>query len=217
MTQNLWKILKSSTISIPRLLLLQYKNMKISDRQFVLIVYLLGSENMNFNPKQIGNDLGLTLEEVMGEFAILTSLGLVSLEVKKIGNMRDEVINLDGLYQKLAYLVVNGAEEEKKEVSTDIFTTFEKEFGRTLSPMEYAIIKAWLEVDYTEELVLLALKEAIYNGVSNLSYIDRILYQWYKKGIKTAVDVEKDKKNFRTRKENNKVPFYYDWLNDNGE
>ena len=128
MTQNLWKILKSSTISIPRLLLLQYKNMKISDRQFVLIVYLLGSENMNFNPKQIGNDLGLTLEEVMGEFAILTSLGLVSLEVKKIGNMRDEVINLDGLYQKLAYLVVNGAEEEKKEVSTDIFTTFEKEY-----------------------------------------------------------------------------------------
>ena len=217
MTQNLWKILKSSTISIPRLLLLQYKNMKISDRQFVLIVYLLGSENMNFNPKQIGNDLGLTLEEVMGEFAILTSLGLVSLEVKKIGNMRDEVINLDGLYQKLAYLVVNGAEEEKKEVSTDIFTTFEKEFGRTLSPMEYAIIKAWLEGDYTEELVLLALKEAIYNGVSNLSYIDRILYQWYKKGIKTAVDVEKDKKNFRTRNENNKVPFYYDWLNDNGE
>ena len=35
MTQNLWKILKSSTISIPRLLLLQYKNMKISEGGYV--------------------------------------------------------------------------------------------------------------------------------------------------------------------------------------
>lgn len=217
MTQNLWKLLKNSTITVPRLLLLQYRNLKLSDRQFVLLIYLLGVENQNFNPKQIALDLGFTLEEVMQLFTELTSLGFVQLELKKIGNMRDEVVNLDGLYQKLAYLVVNGVEEEKKEVSPDIFTTFEKEFGRTLSPMECAIIKAWLEGDYTEELVLLALKEAIYNGVTNLSYIDRILYQWYKKGIKTVADVEKDKKTFRTRKENGKVPFYYDWLNDSSE
>ncbi len=109
-------------------------------------------------------------------------MGLLHLELKKIGEVRDEVINLDGLYQKLAFVMMNGVKEEKKEISSDIFTTFEKEFGRTLSPMEYEIIKAWLEGDYTEELVLLALKEAIYNGVSNLRYIDRILHEWYKKG-----------------------------------
>lgn len=217
MTENLWKLLKNSTISVPRLLLLQYQNLKLTDRQLILLIYLLGAENSSFNPKQIGKDLKLSLSEVMEEITVLTTLGLVQLELKKIGSVRDEVINLDGLYQKLVYVVINGVSEEKKEVSTDVFSTFEKEFGRTLSPMEYEIINAWLDGDYTEELILLALKEATYNGVSNLRYIDRILHEWDKKGLKSAVDVEKDKRLFQTRKANNKELFDYDWLNDSNE
>lgn len=219
MTENLWKILKDGDIAIPKLLLLKYQDLKLTDREFILLIYLLSTQNTSFNPKQIGVDLHLTLEEVMEEITTLTSLGLVALEVKKIGNVRDEFVNLDGLYQKLVYVIVNGTlEEQKKEVSTDIFSTFEKEFGRTLSPMEYEIINAWLNGDYTEELVLLALKEAIYNGTTNLRYIDRILHNWYKKGIKTAEDVEKDRKTFQTKKVKSLEIFdNYDWLNDNNE
>ncbi len=212
--ENLWKLLKGANIQVPRILLLQYRNLKLTDQQFILLVYLLSVENVSFNPKQIGSDLGLSLEQVMNEITALTSLGLLKLELKKIGEVRDEVVNLDGLYQKLAYVMINGVKEEKKEISVDVFTTFEKEFGRTLSPMEYEIIKAWLEGDYTEELVLLALKEATYNGVSNLRYIDRILHEWYKKGLKTAVDIEKDKRKFQTKKSKNSELFEYDWLND---
>ncbi len=215
MTENLWKILKNSNIQVPRLLLLQYQNLKLTDRQLILLIYLLGVENTSFNPKQMGLDLHLSLEEVMNEITSLTSLGLVTLELKKIGTMRDEWISLDGLYQKLAYIIVNGEPVEKKEAPLDVFTTFEKEFGRTLSPMEYEIINAWLDGDYTVELVLLALKEAIYNGASNLRYIDRILHEWHKKGIKNAKDVEKNKRQFQTRKVNNQELFDYDWLNEN--
>lgn len=214
MTENLWKLLKNSTISIPRLLLLQYKNLKLTDRQFILLVYLLGIENTSFNPKQIGIDLGLTLEQLMEEITSLTSLGLIQLELKKVGNVRDEFVNLDGLYQKLVYIVINGIPEQKKEISKDIFTKFEEEFGRTLSPMEYEIIHAWLDGDYSEELVMLALKEATYNGVSNLRYIDRILHEWYKKGYRNSSDIEKEKRNFQTRKKQNQEIFGYDWLND---
>ena len=35
------------------------------------------------------------------------------------------------------------------------------------------------------------LKEAIYNGISNFRYIDRILYEWNKKGLKNKEDVGK--------------------------
>ena len=219
MTEELWKILKTGDILIPKLLLLKYQDLKLTDRQFILLIYLLDIQNTSFNPKQIGTDLHLSLEEVMEEITVLTSLVLVKLEVKKVGNMRDEFVNLDGLYQKLVYVIINGVvEEPKKEISTDIFTTFEHEFGRTLSPMEYEIINAWLDGDYTEELVLLALKEAIYNGTTNLRYIDRILHNWYKKGIRTATDVEKDKKTFQTRKVKSLEIFdNYDWLNDSNE
>lgn len=215
MTDTLWKVLKNSNIQVPRILLLQYKNLNITDQQFILLIYLLGAENTSFNPKQIGMELCLSLEEVMNEITSLASLGLIKLELKKIGTVRDEVINLDGLYQKLAYIIINGTSSQKKEVSADIFSKFEKEFGRTLSPMEYEIINAWLDGDYTEELVLLALKEATYNGTSNLRYIDRILHEWHKKGIKNTADVEKDKKHFQTRKVSSQDVFDYDWLNEN--
>lgn len=218
MTEELWKLLKIGNISFPKLLLLKYQELKLTDREFILLIYLLDTQNISFNPKQIGSDLHLTLEEVMEEINQLTSLGLIKLEIRKIGNIRDEFVNLDGVYQKMVYLIVNKTSEKKKEVSDNLFTTFEKEFGRTLSPMEYEIINAWLDGDYTEELVLLALKEAIYNGATNLRYIDRILHNWYKKGIKTAEDIEKDKKTFQTRKVKPlEILNEYDWLNDENQ
>lgn len=218
MTEELWKLLKIGNISFPKLLLLKYQDLKLTDRELILLIYLLDTQNISFNPKQIGSDLHLTLEEVMEEINQLTSLGLIKLEIRKIGNIRDEFVNLDGVYQKMVYLIVNKTSEKKKEVSDNLFTTFEKEFGRTLSPMEYEIINAWLDGDYTEELVLLALKEAIYNGAMNLRYIDRILHNWYKKGIKTAEDIEKDKKTFQTRKiKPLEVLNEYDWLNDENQ
>lgn len=214
MTEKLWKILKEGHIEVPQLLILQYQNFKLSDKQLILLIYLLGANGSSFNPKQICMDLHLTLENVMEEINSLTQLGFLKLELKKVGNVRDEVVNLDGLYQKLVYVIINGEPENKKEVSDSVYSTFEKEFGRTLSPMEYEIINAWLDGDYTEELVLQALKEATYNGVSNLRYIDRILHEWYKKGFKTVNDVEKDKRTFQTRKVKSNEVFDYDWLND---
>ncbi len=41
--------------------------------------------------------------------------------------------------------------------------------------MEYEIIGAWVEKGFKEQLILEALKEAVYNGVTSLRYIDKIL------------------------------------------
>ena len=96
-----------------------------------------------------------------------------------------------------------------------VFDIFEKELGRTLSPMEYEIINGWLDVPFKEELIISALKEATYNGVSNLRYIDKILYEWKKKGINSKEDIEKNRNDFQNRKVESKPLFDYDWLNDN--
>ena len=67
---------------------------------------------------------------------------------------------------------------------------------------------------YNEEIVLAALDEAVYNGATNTKYIDTILYEWNKKGLKTKEDVENY---FKSKSENNKVTeetsiWEYDWL-----
>ena len=78
--------------------------------------------------------------------------------------------------------------------------------------MEYEIIKAWLE-DYDEETIKLAVKEASFNGVSNLRYIDKILHEWQKKGIKNEQDIINDRKKHQSLKTVKKV-MDYDWLNE---
>ena len=116
----------------------------------------------------------------------------------------------------MAYLVINKEQVEEVDESkkTNIYDDFEREFGRTLSPIEYELISGWLDNEFTEEIILCALKEAVFNGVSNLRYIDKILYEWKKKGINTKEAVLKDKDNFKKNNTKKTEMFDYDWLNE---
>ena len=75
-----------------------------------------------------------------------------------------EEVNLDPLYDRLA---LNEKTENNNE---DIYQLFESELGRTLSPMEYEKIKEWITSGNSNEMISLALKEAVLNGVNNFSF-----------------------------------------------
>lgn len=211
MLEKVIKILKDSTIQVPRILFTSYKEISLTDQELILVTYLLNTDAV-LNPKQISTDLKLELPQLFELISSLESKDILKIETYQNKNIREEALNFDGLYNKLAFYIVN----EKKEVeeSNNLFDLFEKEFGRTLSPMEYEIINGWKEVNFKEELILAALKEAIYNGVTNLRYIDKILYEWKKKGIQTKEDVERNKLEFKQAKETKTELYDYDWLND---
>lgn len=211
MTEKVIQLLKTHDFTIPQLLFFKYQELNMTLEELHFIIYLMNTKDLAFNPKKFSSDLGTSMPEVLELVNNLVNKDLLSLDLKKEGNIRNEYLNLDKLYNKLSFLVIN---EEKKESSTNLFDVFEKEFGRTLSPIEYELINGWLDNEFSEELVKAALKEAVYNGVSNLRYIDKILYEWKKKGIKTPEDVEKNKVQFQNRKEENSEVFSYDWLND---
>ena len=125
----------------------------------------------------------------------------------------EEVVILDDFYQKVAYFTIDKVNNEDNS-NINVFEMVEKEFGRTLSSMEVEIIKAWLDSNISEELIREALKEAVFNGVSNLRYIDKILYDWGKAGIKTVEDVEKRRKNRnkdRNKEEDTDISDIVDW------
>ncbi|MNW65911.1 DNA replication protein DnaD [compost metagenome] len=86
------------------------------------------------------------------------------------------------------------------EESRNLFSIFEKEFGRPLSPMECETISGWVDQDrYPEELILLALKESVFAGKVHFRYIDRILLEWARNRVKNAQDVKNYSQNFRGR------------------
>ena len=212
MINKLERIIKERDIIIPSLLFYNYKELNIDAEEVLLLAYLINGD-MTFNPKKISEDLSMELSYLMELINKLTNSNLLSIELKKINNVRIEFINLDGLYDKLLGLVM----VEDKQDDNNIYDIFEKEFGRTLSPMEYEIINAWQENGLAKDTIILALKEAVYNGVNNLRYIDRILSEWSKKGIKTAKDLEKEKIEFskkRTQTIKKDESTDYDWLNE---
>lgn len=201
-------LLKNGNIIIPTLFFNNYRKLGLDEKEFILLCYLMNNNNQGFNPKQIGLNINYSFKEVLEIIDSLTNKGFLEIEIKSNSNIKEEYINLDKLYSKLAFLVMN---EEVEDEPTDLFSIFEKEFGRTLSPIEYELINAWKDSNYSEELIKEALKEAVLNGVSNLRYIDKILYEWNKKGIKKASDISKKRE--PVNKEKVEV-FDYDWLNE---
>ena len=57
----------------------------------------------------------------------------------------------------------------------EIINEFQLEINRLLTPMEIEIIEDWKSENFTEEQIRSALKEAVFNGVTNLKYIHKIL------------------------------------------
>lgn len=208
-------LLKNRDLNIPYVLFSNYKKLNITDTELIVLIYLLNTENLTYNPKEISNVLNVKMNEILEIINNLVEKGIISLDIVKVNKISSEVINLNLLYEKLAFIVIKKETEEKK--SNTLYDAFEQELGRGLTPMEFEIINGWLNIEYTEELVICALKEAIYNGISNFRYIDRILFEWSKKGIKTKEDVEKNKREFKKSKNTNiDIIEDYDWLNDRG-
>ena len=208
MTGKIVDILKDGNIVVPKLLLSNYKKLKITEKELIVLICLL--DNDEFDPIRISEMLGMKSVDVITAINSLAKKDILVLNSVKNNNVCEEYVCLDNLYNKL---VLNLMEEKHEKLPSNIFDKFEKEFARTLSPMEYEIIGAWLENDFTEEIIDLALKEAVYNGVTNLRYIDKILYEWKKKGIKSKEDIEKERANFKKKNPKGEV-FDYDWLNE---
>ena len=198
--------------TIPKYLITNLKKFKLDLNSFIVLIYLLNHRNKDvFNYKVIMNTLNLTEKEVLNAIDVLKDKKLLTIDmVKNEKGIIEERLNIDSFYD-ISFSTLLEKDGKKKD-KDDIYDVFEQEFGRTLSPIEYEIINGWLTSNISEELILGALKEAVFNGVSNLRYIDKILYEWNKKGIKSVKDVEKKRK-----KDDEEVvdeDYDYDWLNE---
>lgn len=208
--------LLKNNICIPKILLSNYKDLKINEKELIVLIYMLNDNSNLFNPGKISEELNLKLSEVLEIIEKLNNADLITINTEKNNGVLEEIVDLSNFYKKLAYLIVNKEKVESvnEGKKTNIYDDFEREFGRTLSPIEYELISGWLENEFSEEIILCALKEAVFNGVSNLRYIDKILYEWKKKGINTKEAVLKDKQNFKKNSSKKTEMFDYDWLNE---
>lgn len=209
----IYNIIKNKDYIIRPFLFKIIKENNLDINETLLLIYLTNQEHPELDLNLINQITSLDRNEIMASFSSLTAKGLISTNISKDGDRVSEEISLDGIY-KIAASNIN--KKVIKNTEKNIFELFEAEFGRPLSPMEYEFINAWINSGMKEDLIREALKEATYNGVSNLRYIDKIIYEWTKKGYKTVEDVINNRFK-REEKEDNKDNFFfeYNWLDEN--
>lgn len=192
-------------VVIPAGLLRAYRGIGLSDTEMLLIVQLMmyrQLEQVDFpTPEQLADRLGLTSKAVGQLLGRLMKEGLLAIdeETDSLSGVQFERYNWNGLIIRSAEWLADeaksarGSEREQREPANepkaaDLFTVFEQEFGRPLSPMECETISAWIDQDrYGEELIRFALKESVFAGKLHFRYIDRILIEWSRNRV-TNVD-----------------------------
>lgn len=214
MNDKVISILKEKPIVIPKILLTNYKNLNIESDELIVLIYIIHlGDKIVYNPSIFTDELNLDKYKVMQILNNLFEKNLINIKVEKNEKgLSEEYIYTDILYNKLFNILLEEQQTENTINSKDLFSLFETELGRTLSPMELEIIKEWSNDNYSEELIREALKEAIYNNVRSLKYIDRILYTWKTKGITNKEGILKDKKNYRKPVKTVTDFFDYNWL-----
>lgn len=203
-------LLNQSKFVLTECELREIKSLNLDINSIFLLIYFLNQQKPIINLDELKKILNFSEEEVMLAFNCLITNNLVEIKTNQNSDKKiEETISLDPFYQRIE---TNYVDKKTEEQTTKIFTIFESEFGRPLSPMEYELINGWLKSGTSEDVLIGALKEATFNGVRNFRYIDKIIYEWGKKGFKNMNDVENNLK--RNPKEDNQELFDYNWLED---
>ena len=75
----------------------------------------------------------------------------------------------------------NKANSRIKDQLNNVFTAFEQNLNRQLSPAEISTIREWVSFGYSDEMIIDALKEALNQGKKSLRSVDKILLSWAKR------------------------------------
>lgn len=213
MEDNLIRLIKDKPIIIPRILFNNYRLLGITDTELIIMALIMSlGDKVVYNPEVFSRESNIDKHKVMEIVNDLIQKNILSLVVEKENHKVCEYLSLDLLYDKLFNIILEKNDEDVS-ISDSVFSIFENELGRTLSPMEYEKIKEWITSGNSNELIICALREAVMNGVGNFSYIDTILNSWRKKGYKNKNDILKDKNEYRSKSKKASV-YETDWLNE---
>ena len=214
MENNVRKILMDRPLVIPRIIINNYKKLNITEEELIILIFIIDyGVDVEYNPSIFVQELNIDKYKVLELINSLKEKNILTILIKKENKkVSSEYISLQPLYDKVMNIVMDN-KEKQIEIDENIYSIFENELGRTLSPLEYEKIKEMV-TSYGQELVVEALKEAVYNRANNLRYIETILSEWNKKGYKSKADILKDRENYRKKKTDNiKLPDI-DWLNE---
>lgn len=229
---TLVNLLEEGFVSLPVIMFTRYKKIGLAEVEIVLLIHLIifhEKEQVSFpTVAQLSQRMSLSEEVIGNHLQNLVRKGFIAIEedINECG-LRCERYSLWPFRQQLASSFIDREEVISDKQDYDIiFALFEREFARTLSPLECEILVKWTDEDkHSKELIEAALREAVFSDKLSFRYIDRILLDWQRKGISTPKEAAEYSYKFRQNRssyrsvndisqDTKKGDFtFYDWVN----
>jgi DNA replication protein len=232
MKTNILSWLQEGNITVPAVLFSEYRNMNLNEYELVLLLNIISfiEKGKDFpTPEELSSRMTITISECNEMLRRLIQKGFIQIiDEYSTEGIRFEKYSVEPLWERLVehFLMKNKHTQEasKKADESDLYTCFEKEFGRPLSPFECESLAMWMDDDHHDPIIIkAALRESVMSGKLNFRYIDRILFEWKKNGIKTIEQAKNHGRKFRQKQTPNRTaqdsqtsttntgPFY-NWL-----
>ncbi len=171
-------------ITLPYMLFKKYRNYGIKDNELLVILHIISYQQIERNfpsLSELEERMDLEQEQIAAIIQKLFANGLITHMENRI-SIRPLIEKMVGLH-------------DNNEILVSVFTRFEEEFGRLLSPIEYEQVSRWLEEDhYSEWMIVEALRESVLAGVYNFRYVDTILREWERVNIKSESQLAEHRK-----------------------
>lgn len=222
---------KMGSTSLPNLLIAHYEQLGLNESQMMVMLKIKMNEEQGVffqTFEELSHGMTISAEECAYMVQYLIQKGFISIQPFEdrsgIQHDRYSVEPLWGvLYDFLEAKQAKDLQKNHVQAEKSLYALFEDEFGRPLSPLEGETLSIWMDQDHHDaEMIRLALREAVLSGKLNFRYIDRILFEWKKKGLKTAEEAQEHSQHFRSQQKappskeetssyKRQVPFY-NWL-----
>lgn len=210
---DFWRSVYRDTVAVPEVLLAHYRELGLGDADMITLLRMIAGQNRQgvLQREELLRRFVGEEQELLHMLAVFEQRGLLTRQVAESGV---EVYTLDGLYEKLLELwvfrkTVPGAANSavkrdvgeagsdvtrhiaavsvsEREAVRAVYSLFEGEFARPLSPTEIEKLNYWLIGERWDVRMLKeALSRAVMHGALSFAYIDKILFRWQRAGIST--------------------------------
>ena len=178
----------SEAVDFRFLLLENYRKLKISENQLVIILmidHLSTQGNPFITADLLSLKMSLDVKEIDRLIADLLTRGLMEYATTNGKTVTSLNPLKEKLYREFEMSISKENAAKNNEVVNNqlnnIFEAFQKELGRSLSPLEISRIREWVAMGYSDETIINALKEALSQGKKSLKSVDKILLTWAKR------------------------------------
>lgn len=181
-----------AAIDYKYLLLEYYKKLHLSEEELAILLvidHLISQKNSLITPELLSMKMNADPKTIDKTLVSLIERGFIKIDIdKKVKtSLKPLQKKLYELFQKEIALEAEIKNNKELAESIDNVTkTFEKEYKRTLSPIERSIILDWIDHGYKGEQIIDAMLECLSKGKKTFREIDKLLFQW-----QTRDDIEK--------------------------